>query len=161
MVLSGLWHGAAWNFIAWGLLHGLFYIPLMLLGNRRERSETVAERRILPSFGELAAMLGTFTIVMAAFVVFRAGSLSRAAAYFDRFSEGPFYDAGQWHGQYLVGLAFIGGLVIIEWLQRHGQHGLAIARLPVPLRWTCYLTVCLAILLLGNFGAVDFLYFQF
>jgi alginate O-acetyltransferase complex protein AlgI len=75
MLLGGLWHGAAWTFVVWGGLHGLF-----LLLNHAWRSLTpalgIADR---PSFArrELARSV-TFLSAVAAFVVFRAADLPTA-----------------------------------------------------------------------------------
>ncbi|MDH3744912.1 MAG: MBOAT family protein [Acidobacteriota bacterium] len=74
MLLGGLWHGAAWNFIAWGGFHGL------LLALERLRG-----RRSL--FDPLPVALqrgGTFFLVLLSWVFFRADSLGRA---FQRFAE--------------------------------------------------------------------------
>jgi len=64
MLLCGLWHGAAWNFVIWGGLHGLLIVIHKLY------------RRLFPA---LPAMLGhalTLLVVILAWVPFRAGSLA-------------------------------------------------------------------------------------
>ena len=63
-LLCGLWHGAAWTFVAWGLIHGIF---LML--------EEVMPLKKLPHW---AGHLYTMFVVVASFVVFRADSFSQA-----------------------------------------------------------------------------------
>ena len=68
MVLAGLWHGAAWTFVVWGALHGLFLIVHALCRSRGLTPRSVAVARTL-----------TFVCVVAAFVVFRASSLGDAA----------------------------------------------------------------------------------
>ena len=68
MVLGGLWHGAGWNFIVWGALHGAY------LGIHKGWG-AAARRLHLPSgtrAGKLAATLLTFTAVCVAWVFFRA-----------------------------------------------------------------------------------------
>ena len=52
-------------------------------------------------------------------------------------------------------------LLLAEWIQREKQHALDISWLPVAARWGVYVTVCLAIALLGAFDATTFIYFQF
>jgi len=74
MVLGGLWHGASWNFVVWGTLHGLYL---------------VAERRLGRAFGQAAwtrhvlvrVALGvlTFALVCIAWVFFRARDLPGSA----------------------------------------------------------------------------------
>jgi alginate O-acetyltransferase complex protein AlgI len=71
MLLGGLWHGAAWNFIVWGAIHG------MLLGLER-----VAGKR--PLYGALPQPVRvaiTFAIVLFAWVFFRAADLPHAMRY--------------------------------------------------------------------------------
>jgi alginate O-acetyltransferase complex protein AlgI len=71
MLLGGLWHGAAWNFVIWGALHGA------LLGFERIRGKTAAYG-LLPVPVRVAI---TFTIVLITWVFFRAADLSQAIGY--------------------------------------------------------------------------------
>jgi alginate O-acetyltransferase complex protein AlgI len=71
MLLGGLWHGAAWNFIVWGAIHGV------LLGFERIRGKT-------PLYGSLARPVRvalTFVVVLVAWVFFRATDLPHALRY--------------------------------------------------------------------------------
>jgi alginate O-acetyltransferase complex protein AlgI len=67
MFLAGLWHGAAWTFVVWGLVHGLF------LG-----SHAVLRRAGLTPSSATVNRIVTFALVCAAFVVFRSPSLPAA-----------------------------------------------------------------------------------
>lgn len=71
--LSGLWHGASWNFIIWGCFHGLF-----LIGDRLFLFKFYA------SIGKIPSMLITFFIVMMGWVFFRADNMSDAIDYFHK-----------------------------------------------------------------------------
>ena len=66
-LVSGLWHGAAWTFVLWGALHGLF--------NALERVFSKPLSRV-PHW---LRVLGTFFIVNALWVLFRADSFANAA----------------------------------------------------------------------------------
>jgi alginate O-acetyltransferase complex protein AlgI len=68
--LSGLWHGAAWNFLVWGAFHGLFLVAdrLFLL-------------KFLEKTGKIPAMLFTFFISLIGWVLFRAENLGYAIDY--------------------------------------------------------------------------------
>jgi alginate O-acetyltransferase complex protein AlgI len=80
MLLGGLWHGAAWNFVAWGAIHGL------LLGVERLRGKASFYNR-LPRPARVGL---TFFIVLISWVFFRAPDISSAVAYLGRmFSCGP------------------------------------------------------------------------
>jgi alginate O-acetyltransferase complex protein AlgI len=71
MLLGGLWHGASWNFVIWGGLHGAF-----LAAERRTGS--ILPPRIAPRWLRVAA---TFLLVLVTWVFFRARDLSVAGAY--------------------------------------------------------------------------------
>ena len=60
-LVSGFWHGAAWNYIAWGGLHAIYFIPLMR-GGRKEKYKlhVVAQNRSFATIFELLQMLVTF-----------------------------------------------------------------------------------------------------
>lgn len=72
-LLSGLWHGAAWTFVVWGLYHG-FFLVLDKLGFKD----------LLRKKGRIPAMLITFLFVMLGWVIFRSDSLTYASAYMGR-----------------------------------------------------------------------------
>ena len=78
-LVSGFWHGASWNFIIWGLLHALAFMPLLLAGlNRRHLKEIVAKDRFLPSIKEIRQMVTTFAFVAFAWIFFRMNTVSEA-----------------------------------------------------------------------------------
>jgi alginate O-acetyltransferase complex protein AlgI len=71
MLLGGLWHGAAWNFVVWGALHGV------LLAGERMRGKA-ALYGVLPAPARMAA---TFVIVLVTWVFFRSPDLTSAMRY--------------------------------------------------------------------------------
>jgi alginate O-acetyltransferase complex protein AlgI len=78
-LVSGFWHGASWNFIAWGFIHACGFLPLLLLNrNRRYTTDVVAQDRIFPTFKELFQMLSTFTFVTIGWVFFRSYDLNNS-----------------------------------------------------------------------------------
>lgn len=67
MLLGGLWHGAGWNFVFWGGLHGVFLV--INHGWRKWRAGTTAPRK---RWSHAAGVLLTFAVVVIAWVPFRA-----------------------------------------------------------------------------------------
>ena len=63
-LVSGLWHGANWTFVIWGLYHALLFFPLMLFGQNRKHTNIVANRNLLPSIKEFIQMAITFFLVV-------------------------------------------------------------------------------------------------
>ncbi len=79
MLLGGLWHGAAWSFVAWGLLHGLYLTAEHLLAGR---AAGLAERLRIPAAATRAlGVFATFHLVLLAWVFFRAAGFSSALGY--------------------------------------------------------------------------------
>jgi alginate O-acetyltransferase complex protein AlgI len=70
MLIGGLWHGAAWTFVVWGMLHGFYLVMEKLLGK-------VIKIKINPWNGIFFAFL-TFTLVNLTWVFFRAGDFKTA-----------------------------------------------------------------------------------
>jgi D-alanyl-lipoteichoic acid acyltransferase DltB (MBOAT superfamily) len=105
-LLSGLWHGASWNFVLWGALHGSVVAGQQALAGRV---------RPLP---RPIAWLATFAFVMLTWVFFRAGSLAEAKQVFAGLSE--FGGAG-------------GSPSPLDWLRSVPGSGSAFAALAVML----------------------------
>jgi alginate O-acetyltransferase complex protein AlgI len=84
MLLGGLWHGAAWNYLIWGGIHGV-----MLMAERARGKDSPYRR--LP---KVLRIVITFTIVTLAWVFFRARDLDAAWRYIQNmFGTGPQQDA--------------------------------------------------------------------
>lgn len=78
-LLSGLWHGANWTFICWGLYHALLFVPLLLLGKTKrfgkyERGKSISSR-------EWIHILCTFVLVTIGWVIFRSPDIQTAFHY--------------------------------------------------------------------------------
>jgi alginate O-acetyltransferase complex protein AlgI len=86
MLLGGLWHGAAWNFVVWGGLHGALLAAERLRRDRAERrtpdvTAGVRPVRSITWSGVVARRAGTFVLVLITWVFFRAPDLSSALRY--------------------------------------------------------------------------------
>jgi alginate O-acetyltransferase complex protein AlgI len=156
--VSGLWHGANWKFVVWGFLHGAYYLVWSLVRPNRAEPPTAPKPTFAPRPAELIGIATTFALVTLAFVFFRADSIGHAYGYLLRGVTHPFESIEARSG---VALAYVFPLVAVEWTQRHRDHGLDVKHLFVPVRWALYLATALAIVEFGNFGEVQFIYFQF
>ncbi len=127
---SGFWHGASWNFIAWGLIHACGFLPLLLLNrNRKHVSDVIAQDRKLPYLKELWQMTSTFAFVTFACVFFRLSDISTAFDFIRRiFVEIYINPLGNLHfgGKQLIPLIFL--LVIGDWFLRNDERTLRIAK---------------------------------
>jgi len=159
--LSGFWHGANWTFILWGLLNGLYYLPLVFAKNPTHHKGVVAKGRFLPTWREFFQMAGTFAAVLFGWVLFRSESLSHAFGFLKRMITHPYLPGEVWHTPYLEPILVGLGLLFLEWVQRRKQHTLDIGGLPQAWRWAIYYAVSLVIICFGTFAAKEFIYFQF
>lgn len=164
-LVSGFWHGASWNFIAWGFLHACGFLPLLLLKrNRKNISDVVAQNANFPSVKELFQMFSTFAFVTFAWVFFRIKSMEDALG----FVKKVFVDAIENPSQFLhkpggaLSVIFIVPLLIVDWYLRRDERSL---KTPVNTAFRYLIYVALALLCtLGLFkGSVEssFIYFQF
>jgi D-alanyl-lipoteichoic acid acyltransferase DltB (MBOAT superfamily) len=156
--LSGLWHGAAWTYVSWGSLNGLYFIPQMIRGQRRQTAQ-IAQGRLVPTLTELRRMLVTFLLVMLGWVFFRADSLGHATGLYIQTVKRPWF--GISHGQYAPVLVACGTLLAWEWWQRTRPHALDIARLPTVVRWAIYYLIVMLIFWYGVMSNVPFIYVKF
>jgi alginate O-acetyltransferase complex protein AlgI len=121
--LCGLWHGASWTFVVWGLYHGLFLVA------ERTRFGTFAERLPRP-----ARQLYALLVVMVGWVLFRADSFAQALSFFRAMCGLAQADGLEPLGRYdtpEIVLAISAGLVfsmpVVPWLRARGQRILAAA----------------------------------
>ena len=178
LVLSGLWHGAAWHFIAWGALHG-FYLLLaraFRFRARHGRSGASSEKKgnpaipggvgLVPAVSVLVRMAGTFFLVCVGWTLFRAESVTEAFHICwqvgSQAFQGGFYTqlASLVFQHSFVSIA-ITMLLVIEWVGRHRWNPLAVERLPTAVRWATYTFLFWSILYFGTRRSADFIYFQF
>jgi D-alanyl-lipoteichoic acid acyltransferase DltB (MBOAT superfamily) len=156
----GLWHGANWTFILWGLLHGLYFLPLTLARRRKRFIGDAAQGRLLPSFTEIAYMLATFTMVGFGWIFFRSQSISDAFGYLGAMFGRSGIPLVNQSGLLVMILVCI-ILLLAEWFMRRKKHLLEIGDLPVAVRWSIYILVVTITLAGGVFEGNDFIYFQF
>ena len=162
--VSGFWHGASWNFVIWGVLNGLYFVPLVLLDRSKQHLGTVAQGRWLPSGPELARMGMTFALACLAWVAFRASDLGDTlSAYHRIFSASTAsLPEGLFSKQVLISLGCVALMLLLEWISRDRAYGLALdGRVPRWARRTLYYGLVALIIAFAPMGGGQFIYFQF
>jgi alginate O-acetyltransferase complex protein AlgI len=170
-LISGLWHGASWNYVIWGGLNGLAICAFAIAGlNIRTKPEDLpGGQGWLPSPKALLGMLGTFLFISFTWVFFRAVTLTDACHVLQHIGR----DLVQ--GTLLQGtkhlliesrdsltLLFAGLMLSTEWLTRQHPHPLYFGRLPRWVRWTVYTMLLWFTWRFGAFSSnSSFIYFQF
>lgn len=160
-VVSGLWHGANWTFVAWGFLNALYFLPLLLARKNRDHMEIVAADRFLPGVREAMMMLMTFGLTVLAWVFFRAESIGAAFAYLGHMFSLSLFSLPEIRPKTLLVLLtlFIG----VEWIGRRGAYGTEwVARLcPSLLRGAALYVLIIGVVVFMADGEQEFIYFQF
>lgn len=158
MMLGGLWHGASWTFVAWGVLHGaLLIVHRLFQGFCKPRPRL---DRILQSIPGTALRIGlTFVSVCLAWVFFRAPTFGVAAEVLKRMvvSHGGRPSAVP---DSLLGCTLI-VVVLCHVLACSGLWKRVAVRLPAPVLGCGYATALSLALLLTPLSGKPFIYFQF
>jgi alginate O-acetyltransferase complex protein AlgI len=156
MFLGGLWHGAAWTFVVWGLLHGSYLVIERVFRGLFEHKDWASTLPV-----RVIAGFATYAAVCVAWVFFRASDFTSAS----RMLGGMFGQHA--HGDAILStreLLQIGsvtlGMLTMHWVMRDNTFETAVMRLPP---WTIATIgsamACAIIFTQGNSSA--FIYFQF
>lgn len=163
-LISGLWHGAEWTFISWGIYHACLIMLFMLLGWKSKRKAIVGAGRFLPSLKETGQMVLVFVLVVIGWILFRAENLSQAVGFFVAMIRNPFYDTFLIPNNTMFCAFWCFVLVITEWLQREKQHALQMENSKFFsyrfVRWATYYVIFYVIIRYNGIGQ-NFIYFQF
>jgi len=143
MVLSGLWHGAAWNFLLWGALHGAGLVVERALGLARG--------------GRWLGVFVTFHLVCLGWVLFRAPDLAAAGAMLAALGHWGAADI-PWPLAGLIGFALALHFCPSGWVQRLEA---SLRRWPGWALGLAFGAGIVLILALGPAGVAPFIYFQF
>jgi alginate O-acetyltransferase complex protein AlgI len=167
-LVSGFWHGANWTFLAWGGFHALLFLPLIITGNHRKNTNTVAVHTRFPNLVELLQMTVTFSFVVVGWVLFRAETIGQAVDYLKRMfwfnssylNLSRFLDLKGSLSTFSILFSILSILLLLslEWNQRHKSHGLDLYNKKG--RWPMYVILCLLIYVCQG-GSSAFIYFQF
>lgn len=177
---SGLWHGADWSFVMWGVLNGAYQVAGDVTRPARDRlCRALHISRAWPVM-KAARVAITFCLIDFAWLFFRADSMSQAVGILARLwqrlcasgvSLATFTSAGGLRHlgldlPNLAALAVVIGILIAADLakERRPLRPVITAR-PLPVRWAVYLAGIYALLIFGMYGpgfnASQFIYFQF
>ena len=170
--VSGLWHGAALTFVAWGLLNGAYQVVSLLLDPLRKKVMGALHLSGDNLFVKGFRVCCTFFLTCMAWVLFRANSLTDALTAYRALCTLPFNGLDGT----LTSFAGIGikalmllpvcaiVLAVVDWLSARFQIGHRLNQ-TVALRYGIYFLLVVSILLFGSYGSgydpQAFVYFQF
>lgn len=173
-LISGLWHGANWTFVVWGALHGFYLIFAIVTKKSRNKIGHQLGLHHYPRLSNFLQAFTVFVLVCFSWIFFRAGNISEAIYIIQQSIAGignisQIFSEQQAHILFLdqsksvffIGVSGIIVLEVVHWLQTKGSIITMLSVKPFWFRWSIYYIYIAAILLLGEFGQEEFIYFQF
>lgn len=144
-ILSGLWHGAAWTYIVWGMFWAIFFIAERIVFGKKEYKFNLLRYCI------------TMLVVLASFVIFRAPSLTHAGNYISHIFTPALLSLPTG----LTPIMTVIPMFIIEYVGRCNEYPLQNIRFQAPLRWLIYAALTYSIIFAVDEASSQFIYFQF
>ena len=167
--VSGLWHGASWHFVVWGIIHAIYQIVGDIKSEVKRKVGRCELQQV--SFSQrLSKIIVTFILADLAWVVFAADSLSHAHQIFRQmftaFQLAGIYEIGLDRGNWFILKFGIMILMAVDIIHEKGKSVFQfVNRQTIWFRWILYLGLVWSIILFGIYGvgydAGQFIYFQF
>jgi len=175
-VVSGLWHGANWTFVVWGMLHGWYMaieIGMSKIVELAQTSKSACSRMLCAlqtakqsKLGKLVSIVVVFHLVLMAWVFFRANSVSDAMYILTHLAIA--WDGSLLEGVRMAEYIFKYAIGLIVYLitamllkEKYGGYIQVYSKIPTFTRWGLYYAMLLLILFGSSPQSEQFMYFQF
>ena len=168
-LISGLWHGAAWTYIAWGALHGIALTYEVLTKKTRKK----IFKKIPKQIGNAIALICTFSYVCFTYIFFRANSMKDAFYIAAKITQAPSellklvtkhsvaIDLPASPAKFILALLSVGVLQGIYLFQKNNDLNQVLDNRSRFVRWSVYYVFIFMIIYMGVFQNRQFIYFQF
>ena len=151
MLLGGLWHGAAWNFVIWGFYHGLLLILFRMALGKNE---------ITTKWKKYLAIIFMFQLTCIGWLIFRVENMDQLGMMLQSLVEFEAWSSSELNN--IKRVIFYSTLpILITFYQYKTNSGNMLDKMPNALRVLLYVIMFYAIFALGEFGKQEFIYFQF
>jgi alginate O-acetyltransferase complex protein AlgI len=158
MLLCGLWHGASWNYVIWGGIHGVA-LSIHRLWTTWKPTTKFKNNQVYQTVAITGSHLLTLGVVMLGMVFFRAATFSDATLYLHRLLT--WNNAGTRLNSPFI-LAAVAALFVVHLLVRKDRNlALELPQKSLAVRIAGYSALLLLLVLLGATDASPFVYFQF
>lgn len=175
-LVSGVWHGAAWTFVAWGFIHGVYQVVGLLTKPYKERLYSKVGVKTNASSWKLGKIVITYLLVNVAWIFFRAESITQALCIlnqivfcfnFETLFDGSLFELGLNSLEFkLLAIALL-FLFLADLARYFSGKNIADYLMEQNLwfRWMVTIGLICIIFTFGVYGpefaASDFIYFQF
>lgn len=161
-LLSGLWHGANWTFICWGVFHALLFVPLLLLGKTKRFGTSEGKKNF--SCVEWLNIGLTFVLVTIGWIIFRSPDIQTAFDYIVKLFTISDYGVPNINPKrlFVIVECFIAILFVmaLEFKHKNNQVVLSFNTKYASVNYLGYLMVATWAILFYSVGQT-FIYFQF
>jgi D-alanyl-lipoteichoic acid acyltransferase DltB (MBOAT superfamily) len=162
--LTGLWHGANYTFIIWGMINGLFLIVYQMMKSPRKKIYKLMGINNKNLTAIVIETIFTLIVITIAWVFFRSLNVHEAFLYLRRIFSISLFSIPKFPNREagLINLILASLFFIIEWIGRGHQHPFADLEMKLikPLRWAAYYGIVITILFFAGKHYV-FIYSQF
>ncbi len=168
--LCGLWHGAAWTYVIWGILNGIYLVTGNILKKPKNRFFKKTGLKKFPGLIYTQGLLVTFGLICFSWIFFRARTFNEVgtllSGLFTRWDfSGDYFQKSLFLGLDIKGLVTVLLAIIIlllfDIMQTRKPIQLTIQKQPPLVRWAIYFVFINVIFIMGIFGGTEFIYFQF
>lgn len=172
-LVSGLWHGAAANFIIWGALHGSYQLIGNITKPVKEKVLKIFKINTQVFSFKLFQAICTFCLVDFAWIFFRANSFTDSKVLIKNmmqfnpwiFTNGSIYNLGLDQQDFMLAILGIIIVLALDALKRTKNICFELSKQNSVFRWTIYIIAVLCILVFGIYGPgyskQQFIYYQF
>lgn len=170
-LLIGLWHGADWSYVVYGLYHGTFIILAVILAPLYGRFHAAFPRLVASKAYAGWQIVRTFAIVAIGYAVFKPANLNKTWEILRQCGQGNLHDSiyllmHTLHHSFGWVIVWILALVAVDvWHLNHAKGTLRafIRSWPMPLRWALYFASLIAVIFFGLYTSNynQFEYFKF
>lgn len=162
-MISGLWHGASWNYVIWGSLHGVYLIFGQLTGKWQERVISTLKQPFLIKISHNFIVL---FLVGIAWVFFRANTTGDSFYILQNLfmsSSHSITEVINLIGKNEVITIMVAMLIMegVHWLQRGKDMGVTVESWPKWQQYTAYYVLLIGVVFWGVYNNTQFIYFQF
>ena len=164
-IVSGLWHGAGWNFVIWGFLHGIYLVFTSIFSSPGIGNSESKDRKKPSPIRQIFQIVLTYHLVLLGWVFFRSSNYEDALLILNNIRNFGFDTSGinlfRFPIDFSLSIILIGVLTIVEYLQVYKNLNHRLVSLSWIGKFSLLMVGIVSILLLGKFEGADFLYFQF
>lgn len=158
MFLGGLWHGASWTFVVWGMLHGVYLIFSYAGKKTRKKWAKKTGLNRLPRFRRLLNIFVTFNLVSFAWIFFRAESFAKAFTYIQNIQLKP---SGKLTVYMFFSLIIVVVFILLESIYKNKEKIRFLQKMPLPVRIAGFAFFICLIVIFSLDVSNEFIYLQF